>query len=280
MLLTNNITISREAEAAMVHEECRLDGDEVFYRVWRADDPRAVVVVSHGYAEHSGRYAHVAERLAGAGFDVYAPDHRGHGESVGERGDIVSWQSVVADLDAVVDVVVDERRDLPVFLVGHSLGGAIAVAYALDHQDRLTGLALSAPALEVAPELLALADLPEIPALPLADGVSSDPAVVSAYKADPLVYQGPPPRNLLLMMADAAQSLVARLPELTLPVQVMHGSADALIPLGALRSVVSGVSSSDLVAQVWSGLFHEIFNEPTHGAVLDALVSWLAVRAA
>ena len=264
----------------MVLEERTLAGDEVFYRVWHADDPRAVVVLSHGYAEHSGRYAHVATRLTGAGFAVFAPDHRGHGQSAGERGDIVSWESVVSDLDAVRDVVALEHPELPVFLVGHSLGGAIAVAYALEHQDRLTGLALSAPALEVAPELLALAELPEIPALPLADGVSSDPTVVAAYKADPLVYHGAPPRNLLLMMADAAQTLVGRLPELALPVQVMHGSADALIPLGALRSVVSGVSSSDLVAQVWSGLFHEIFNEPTHGAVLDALVGWLAVRAA
>jgi lysophospholipase len=264
----------------MVHDERRLDGDEVFYRVWRGPDPRAVVVLSHGYAEHSGRYAHVAERLVGAGFVVYAPDHRGHGHSVGERGDIVSWDSVVSDLDSVVDVAVKEHPDAPVFLVGHSLGGAIAVAYALAHQDRLAGLALSAPALQVAPELLALADLPEIPALPLADAVSSDPVVVQAYKDDPLVYQGPPPRNLLLMMADAAQTLVSRLPELTVPVQVMHGSADALVPLGALRAVVSGVSSADLVAQVWSGLFHEILNEPTHGAVLDALVGWLAVRAA
>lgn len=264
----------------MVLQQSWLDGDEVFIRVWRAEDPRAVVVISHGYAEHSGRYAHVADRLVGAGFDVYAPDHRGHGQSVGVRGDIGSWASVVADLDAVVDLATAEDKELPVFLVGHSLGGAIAVAYALEYQDRLAGLALSAPALEVAPELLALAELPDIPALPLADGVSSDPAVVAAYKSDPLVYQGPPPRSLLLMMADAAQTLVARLPELSLPVQVMHGSADALIPLGALRSVVSGVSSSDLVAQVWSGLFHEILNEPTHGAVLDALVGWLAVRAA
>ena len=264
----------------MQYEERHLDGDELFFRVWRGDRPRAVVVLAHGYAEHSGRYAHVAERLISAGLDVYAPDHRGHGRSAGVRGDIGSWKSVVADLDAIVDVAVAESPDRPVFMVGHSLGGAIAIAYALEHQDRLAGLTLSAPAIEVAPELLALAGLPEIPPLPLADGVCSDPAVVQAYKDDPLVYQGPPPRNLLLLMADAPDELVTRLSELTLPVQVMQGSADALIPLGALRSVVSGVSSSDLVAQVWQGLFHEIYNEPTNGAVLDALVGWLSVRVA
>jgi lysophospholipase len=262
----------------MEHEEQYLSDQGTYYQVWRGSAPRASVVLSHGYAEHSGRYAHVAARLVDAGLDVYAVDHRGHGRSPGERGDIVSWEVVVADLDALVDVAAADG--LPVFMVGHSLGGAIAIAYALAHQERLAGLTLSAPALEVAPELLALAELPEIPPLPLADGVCSDPRVVAAYKSDPLVYQGPPPRNVLVLMAQAPESLVSRLPELTVPVQVMQGSADPLIPLGALRSVVAGVSSPDLVAQVWPGLFHEIFNEPTDGAVLDALAGWISVRAA
>lgn len=263
----------------MEHEERYLRGGSTYFQLWRGPQARASVVLSHGYAEHSGRYAHVAARLVDAGLAVYAVDHRGHGKSAGERGDIESWDAVVADLDAVVDTAVAESDGLPVFMVGHSLGGAVAIAYALAHQDRLAGLALSAPAIHVAPELLALADLPEIPPLPLADGVCSDAGVVQAYKDDPLVYQGPPPRNLLLLMAQAPDSLVSRLPELTIPVQVMHGSADALIPLGALRAVVAGVSSQDLVAQVWPGLFHEIFNEPTDGAVLDALAGWISVRA-
>jgi len=281
VLAANNVFATEGLESGMKVDERHLPGGEVFFRVWQEAGPqRAVVVLAHGYAEHSGRYAHVAQRLVEAGMAVFAPDHRGHGLSSGERGDIVSWESVVADLDQVVDAAVAEHPGLPVFLVGHSLGGAIAIAYALEHQERLAGLALSAPAVEVAPALLALADLPEIPPLPLADGVCSDPDVVQAYKDDPLVYQGPPPRNLLLLMAGAPDTLVSRLGELTLPVQVMHGSADALVPLGAFHSVVAGVSSADLVAQVWHGLFHEIYNEPTHGAVLDALVGWMNVRSA
>jgi lysophospholipase len=262
--------------------ECRedhLEGGEIYYREWYCPAARANVVIAHGYAEHSGRYRHVAERLAAADLSVWAPDHRGHGNSAGERGDIGSFDGVVSDLDRAVDIASKRGAGLPIFLVGHSLGGAIALAYALAHQDRLTGLSLSAPAICISPELLALAQLDEIPPLPLADGVSSDPAVVEAYKSDPLVYLGPPPRNLLNTMGSVGE-LVARFPELTLPVQVMQGSADVLIPPQALKDVVAGVSSHDLSARLWPGLFHEIYNEPTGNAVVDTLKAWIVERAA
>jgi lysophospholipase len=178
----------------------------------------------------------------------------------------------------LVDKALETTPGLPVFVVGHSLGGAIAIAYALTHQDRLAGLALSAPAIVIAPEMLALADLPEIPPLPLADGVSSDLAVVQDYKDDPLNHHGPPPRNLLQVMGTVSV-LVERLGELTLPVQIMQGSSDLLISPRALAEVVGRVSSTDLVARLWPGLFHEIFNEPTKGEVLASLSEWIAERA-
>jgi alpha-beta hydrolase superfamily lysophospholipase len=240
-------------------------------------DPRAAALISHGYAEHSGRYDHVARALNEAGLTVYALDHRGHGQSAGDRGDIGSWEDVVADFDLLTDLVETELPGRPRFLIGHSMGGAVAVAYAEAHQDRLAGLSLSAPAIVFPPEVVALADLPEIPELPLADVVSSDPAVVEAYKSDPLVYQGPPPRSLVAAFADAPK-LIERLPEITIPVQIMHGSADLLVPVDAYKAVVGGISSGDVVARLWPGLYHEIFNEPTGGAVIDDLVSWITAR--
>lgn len=254
-----------------------LDGKRLFYQVWEGSEPRAEVVVAHGYAEHSGRYAHVAKDLVEAGLRVWAIDHRGHGESQGERGDIGSWDDAVADLDRLVDEVVAESSGGPVFLLGHSMGGAIAVAYALAHQHRLSGLVLSASAVVIPAEMLALADLDEIPALPLADAVSTDPAVVQAYKDDPLVHHGPPPRNLLQVFATTGE-LLDRLGEVTLPVLVMHGSGDLLIPAASLKALVNGLGSEDLTARLWPGLFHEILNEPTGGAVLLEILSWINAR--
>ena len=256
----------------------RLKNDSLYYRVWDTASPRAHAFISHGYAEHGGRYDHVARALNEAGLTVWAIDHRGHGNSEGERGDIGGWDSAAADFDLLVDAAVAEAGDLPRFLIGHSLGGGIAVAYTLAHQDRLSGVSLSGPAIVFPPEVIELLDQPEPPAdFSLADAISSDPAVVQAYKDDPLVYLGPPPRGMIDAMK-SAHTLAERLPEITIPVQVMHGSTDLLVPVDAFKAVVAGVSSTDVFARLWPGLFHEIFNEATDGKVVGTLVDWIAER--
>ena len=258
--------------------EDRFAGGRLYYRHWDAPGaPEAHVVLSHGFAEHSGRYGHVAAALNTAGLSVWALDHRGHGNSEGDRADIGSVESAVADLDLFVDVIRRSAPQGPIYLVGHSMGGLIAAAYAEDHQDRLAGLVLSGALLHVAPEVAALADLPEIPDLGLADAVSSDPAVVQAYKDDPLVYLGPPPRNFIQAFAQV-EDVRDRLGELTLPILAMHGSADLLVSPQALRDLVASVSSEDLTAILWPGLWHEIFNEPNQAEVLSTAAAWIRAR--
>lgn len=259
--------------------EGRFAGGRLYYRHWDTGAPaKAQVVISHGFAEHSGRYAHVAAALNGAGFPVWALDHRGHGQSEGDRADIESVAAAVADLDLFVDVVRDAVPGGPLFLIGHSMGGLLAASYAENHQDRLTGLVLTGALLYVAPEIAALADLEEIPDLGLADAVSSDPEVVQAYKDDPLVYLGPPPRRFIESFGQV-EEVRSRLNELTLPILAMHGSSDLLVSPQALRDLVASVSSEDLTAIFWRGLWHEIFNEPRKGEVIATAVSWIGARA-
>ncbi len=258
--------------------EGRFAGGRLYYRMWPAEQKaRGQVVISHGYAEHGGRYGHVARWLNRRALTVWAPDHRGHGRSEGDRANIESVAAAVSDLDLFVDLVRREAPDGPLYLIGHSMGGLVAAAYAEEHQERLAGLALSGALLHVPPELVALADLDEIPDLGLADAVSQDPAVVQAYKDDPLVYLGPPPRDFLRSAA-SVDTVAERLPELTVPVLVMHGSADLLVSPQALKRVVAGVSSDDLTAILWPGMWHEIFNEPGQEDVLDVLGGWITRR--
>jgi acylglycerol lipase len=258
--------------------EDRFAGGRLYCRHWDSPGvPVAQAVLSHGFAEHCGRYDHVAAALNTAGVSVWALDHRGHGRSQGDRADIGSVASAVADLDLFVDVVRKSAPGGPLYLVGHSMGGLIAAAYAEEHQDRLAGLILSGALLYVAPEVAALADLAEIPDLGLADAVSSDPAVVESYKQDPLVFLGPPPRNFVESFAQV-EDVRARLNELTLPILAMHGSADLLVSPQALRDLVSSVSSEDLTAILWPGLWHEIFNEPRQADVLSAMTAWIRAR--
>jgi alpha-beta hydrolase superfamily lysophospholipase len=259
-------------------DEGRFAADRLYYRSWRPETPpRAQVVLSHGFAEHSGRYHHVAEALVDTGLSVWAPDHRGHGQSEGTRADIESVWEAADDLNRFVDVVRDRAPEGPLFLVGHSMGGLIATAFTERHQDRLAGLVLSGALLHIAPEVAALADLEEVPDLGLADAISSDPAVVQAYKDDPLVYLGPPPR-VLLRASGQIEEVRAGLADLSLPLLVMHGSADLLVSPQALKDVVMGVASPDLTARLWPGLWHEIFNEPQRARVLGVLCEWIAER--
>jgi acylglycerol lipase len=250
-------------------------GDRLFFRAWDAPAPVGTVVLAHGYAEHSGRYEHVGAAFADAGYTTWALDHAGHGQSEGERGSIGSIPSAVADLHAFVDLT---AADGPVFLVGHSMGGLIAAAYAEDHQDRLTGLVLSGPALAVNEQLAALAELEEIPEISLAPLVSRDPAVVAAYENDPLNYLGPMPRSMLTTVFAEVEKVRARLGEITVPMLVMHGGADGLVPPVASEDVAKAVSSSDVTLDIRPGLYHEVFNEPEQVEVIATVVDWIRSR--
>ena len=115
-------------------------GNGIYWRSWAVpDSPRAVVVLVHGFGEHSGRYERIAERLQREGYEVYALDHQGHGRSAGSRG-AITMTVAVADLDQLVVLAQARRPDAAVILLGHSMGGAIAIRYAIAHGDRLTGL--------------------------------------------------------------------------------------------------------------------------------------------
>ena len=260
----------------MTTREGRCANDDLYYRVWEAPSPRAVVVLAHGYAEHSGRYHHVGEALADAGFETWALDHRGHGQSVGDRADIGSLASAVGELDDFVVLAQDQHPGVPVFLLGHSMGGLIAVAYTQEHQDRLAGLIVSGPAVGPPnPMFESLLEMDEIPVINLAPLVSRDPAVVSDYETDPLNYRGPMPRALIQEFA-RVQEVRDRFSRIRIPVLAMHGSEDALVAPQASEDLAAGVSSDDVTLTIWPGLYHEIMNEPEKEQVIGEMAVWIS----
>src|SRR4051794_19520527 len=162
----------------------------MFWQSWTPADVRGVVVIAHGGAEHGGRYRYVVERLVPERFAVYSIDHRGHGRSDGRRAQIGRMAYVVADLDTLIGRANADHPQAALFLLGHSVGGCIATAYALAQQDRLTGLVLSGPvaAVEAAPLPLRVIGkvmsvvAPDVGLLKVeAEGVSRDAAEVAAY---------------------------------------------------------------------------------------------------
>jgi alpha-beta hydrolase superfamily lysophospholipase len=261
----------------------------IFGQAWLPEQAaRAIVVISHGLGEHGGRYAGLASRLVDKGHAVYAIDHRGHGRSSGPRANIERFDYLVADLGAFVGQARREHPDVPLVLLGHSMGGAIALACALKLQDDLRALVLSAPALAAGEALPAfklwmvklLSSLsPNTGALKLPPtAVSRDPEVVRAYESDPLVFHGAVPARTLAELLQAMQRLQQTAHELRIPVLVQHGTADLLVPRAAVYPTYRqlGVAQSRSL-QVYEGLYHVVYNEPERDRVIGDLEAWLAL---
>jgi alpha-beta hydrolase superfamily lysophospholipase len=261
-------------------------GIDLYAQAWLPGvAPRAVIVVSHGLAEHGGRYETLAGELVQRGYAVYAVDHRGHGRSSGPRANIERFAHVVADFCAFTERCAGEHPAAPVFMLGHSMGGAVAFASALRLQHMLRGLVLSAPALATDQPVPRLQEMfvrllsvvaPGTGALALPpDAVSRDPSVVARYAADPLVHHKAIPARTLVELLRAMQGFPASALGLRLPTLVLHGTADQLVPLAANRRVYQAFGTRDCVVKLYDGLYHEVFNEPERERVTADLFCWL-----
>ncbi|MGO9752611.1 MAG: lysophospholipase [Solirubrobacteraceae bacterium] len=260
----------------------------IVWRYWEPQDaPLAVVVIAHGFGEHSGRYAQVAQRLTGEGHAVYALDHHGHGRSDGPRGR-VSVDDAAEDLDRLSVVAAGRHPAHPLFLLGHSMGGAVALRCAMRHQDRLAGLILTSPLAQVdghaAAKALSRVIAAVAPGLPLAKLdpklISRDPAVVQAYIDDPLVLHRPIPAGTVAQFIALVNALPGEVGAIKLPVLLAYGTADRLCAPAGSVMISQRIGSSDLTTTPYEGLYHEILNEPEQRQVLDQICGWLEARSA
>jgi alpha-beta hydrolase superfamily lysophospholipase len=244
---------------------------------WSATEPRVIVLLSHGYGEHAGRYDHVARRLVDdLDAAVYAPDHRGHGRTDGATGLVEDGEAITRDLHDVAVSARAEHPGLPVVLIGHSMGGMIATRYAQRWGDELSALVLSGPAIGRYPmfeQLLAMDPIPDVPIDPAV--LSRDPSVGEAYAADELVYHGPFQRQTLEQLL-AAIARVAAGPDFgDLPTLWIHGGEDALVPLPETRAMIEHVRGSAFQQRIYDGARHEVFNETNRDEVIDDVIAFL-----
>lgn len=246
-------------------------------RTWPHEDPQRLVVLVHGYGEHVGRYAHVAQALVERGSLVVGPDHVGHGRSDGERALVEDFESVVDDLR---DVVQGARGELPVVMVGHSMGGLIATRYAQRHREDLAGLVLTGPAIGLGPVIEGWLAAPQLPDDPIDVAVlSRDAAVGAAYAADPLVYHGGWKRPTLEAFLAADRAIADGSAFDDLPLLYVHGEQDELVPRMLARPVVERLAGPDSELHVLAEQRHEVFNELGKEETI-ALVAEFAARVA
>lgn len=261
------------------------DGLSIFYRYVLPAKPAAAVILIHGYAEHSGRYGWVMETLAGKGFAAYAMDCRGHGRSAKVLADLDSVDKVLGDLRALQAAVREALPQAPVFLLGHSLGGTLALLYALRFQEELRGLVLSAPTATLpdyaSPFLVKISALLArlFPLLPVQDfnykTLSRDPEVIRRVVEDPLYYKGKIRARTGYEILRAIREVEANLEQVRLPVLLLQGGEDSIVGSHDAELVDKKAASPDKTLKIFPGLYHEILNEPEKQQVMDLILDWL-----
>lgn len=252
-------------------------GGELAARTWPNPDARWLAVLVHGYGEHLGRYQHVADALVGMGAMVVGADLVGHGRSAGERAVVGDFEDVVSDVDMLLMAALDGHPDLPAVLIGHDVGGAIAVRHAQRHPDRVAALVLSAPVLGSWPvlDLLEYDDIPDTPIDPAT--LSRDPSVVAAYVADPLVWHGPFKRPTLAALDQLLQTISFDQPlGDELPVLWLHGDGDDLVDQADTRAGTDRVRGLGFEERTYPGARHELFNEINRDEVVADVAAFTA----
>lgn len=266
----------------------KVDGTPIFVRSWRPQAAaRGLLIIAHGYKAHSGLYAWPAEQLAKAGLAVYALDHRGHGNSGGERYEATDVMQYVADVDQLVDLAKSREPGLPTFLLGHSAGGVIGCVYALEHQQKLAGLICESYAFGVyVPNfgLQALKGLSHVaPHLHVVDLknelFSRDPKVVDAIAHDPLIPQISYPVDTVAALVRATERIRAEFANITLPVLILHGTADKLTEPAGSQLFFDSTGSKDKTLKLYDGYFHDPLADVGREQVLADLQAWLEARA-
>ncbi len=265
------------------------DGTQLNELTWDSQgSARASLVIVHGYGEHIARYDEAARAFAAAGFAVRGADLRGHGKSEGKRGFITSFDQFLDDTTRVIERA-RAATPGPLFLLGHSLGGLIATHVALQNKTKLDGLLLSSPffalklkvpALKIWAGKIASSILPTL-ALPLglkgAD-VTRDAERAAEYERDPLNNKNGTARWFTETTAAQEQALT-RAGELMLPSLFMHGGADHVADPGRTEQLFARVASKDKQLKIYTGQFHEIFNEPERKQTFADVIAWLDARA-
>jgi alpha-beta hydrolase superfamily lysophospholipase len=259
-------------------------GLKIFTRAWRpAGKPRGAVVLVHGFNAHSAYYGWAAEQLNAKGLSAYALDLRGRGRSDGERFYVQKFDDYVNDVATFVTMVKAAEPGLPVFMLGHSAGGVVATVYALDHQQELAGLISESFAHEVPAPDFALAVFkglshvaPHAHVVHLKNEIfSRDPKAVAAMDADPLIAHETQPTQTMAEMVRADERLKKEFSRITLPVLILHGTADKATKPSGSKKFFENAGAKDKTLKLYDGHYHDLLNDLGKEQVMTDIQAWL-----
>uniref|UniRef100_A0A3Q2WF26 Monoglyceride lipase n=2 Tax=Haplochromis burtoni TaxID=8153 RepID=A0A3Q2WF26_HAPBU len=265
------------------------DGLHLFCRYWEpTGQPRALVFIAHGAGEHCGPYDEMAQRLKELSLLVFAHDHVGHGQSEGDRMNIKDFQIYIRDSLQHIDLMKSRHPDLPVFIVGHSMGGAISILTACERPGDFVGVVLIAPLVQMNPESATpfkvfMAKLLNhmLPSLTMGSieskWLSRDKRQVEAYDADELNYHGGMRVSFGMQLMAAVERMQREIPSISWPFLLLHGDADKLCDIRGSRMMYDNSLSTDKKIKIYEGGYHALHHDLPEVAesVLKELTTWI-----
>jgi acylglycerol lipase len=247
---------------------------------------RGIMILVHGFNSHSGYFAWAGERFAEDGFAVYALDHRGRGKSEGERFYVEHFSDWLADVNTLTDIARSENPGLPVYMLGHSVGGVIASSYVYEHQEEIAGLICESFAFDVGlPQLVQLALegasylIPHLPVYSLKNEIfSRDPAVIEQMDNDPLIANEKQPAETAAEVLKAAARLKEHMPNIKVPVFIIHGTDDKATRYQGSQYFYDNVGSADKTLKLYEGGYHDLLNDIDKETVMADILAWVNER--
>ncbi len=261
-------------------------GQSIFYQYWLPQNkPRAILLINHGLNEHCGRYHEMALYFTEKGFGVFGFDNIGHGKSNGTRSYVKDYPSFINPILTYLGMINEWHPDLPVYLVGHSMGGLIGASFLIDHQDKVSGAILSG-SLVMVPEYVSKLTVkigtiisrifPKLRLLGIEKvWLSQDPEVVTNYINDPLVYNGKSTARISSVLNNGISYVADRGSSITVPVLLLHGGDDRICDPSWSTYLHNLISSQENQLIIYDGLYHEIYNEPERERVYKDVLNWL-----
>lgn len=264
-----------------------IGGLKIFTRSWKPEGAvRGVVVISHGFNSHSGQYLWVGEQFANAGYATYALDHRGRGQSEGERFYVDKFTDFTGDLATFISAAKAENPRLPVFLLGHSAGGVISCGYAIEYPGQIDGLICESFAFKLPVPDLVLAVLkgisyltPHLHVFALNNkDFSRDPAVVESMNNDPLIKGESQPAETAAEMIRADQMLEKCFDRITIPIYIIHGTEDKATRPDGSEFFYEHAGSTDKTLKLYEGHYHDLLNDVDKEIVMQDILDWVGAR--
>lgn len=246
-----------------------LEGYKIYYQQWIPEKAKAVVQIVHGAVEHVGRYKHLIKYLNSANIAVYGNDHRGHGKSEGIRNHIKSFDDYVEDCFTLSQIIKKNHKDLPLFVVGHSMGSLITQRYIIKYQDEVKGAVLSGSGSRLPPLPVYLRIIMKLfsktwptfkgPSGIIPEELSSDPESVEDYRTDPLINYKTATVAYGACFLNHYEEIKEKISSIRIPILIQKGELDSIVI--DLDELIDDLNKADLTVKIYHNGKHEMYTE-------------------